>query len=298
MRDFSTPAPRLVVVLLSLAAFALVFFWALRSNPNAGLFLVAAGVLGGAGLVWAATMVIQRLDGATVGAWGYEREMLVLALVVLSLAVPWRIEVRVAHAGAIFGWSTPTSWLVLLGLVPTLTRRILRYEPAGLALAGAALAAWFGWIAWLGASPAFRSLGFPFRAVDLLDYGWYLAVAAWAIAADGAAARAAWQREGRVSALAVFAWALAPGAGLVRLDHQVQGRLWLLGTAAAAFFLRGTGYSAAEFAYSASNAGQLPRVSPRNDFTAFAALLALVWLASIAVTLRVHRHDSRAQESG
>jgi hypothetical protein len=290
--------PRLVVLLWAPAAAALVLFWAVRSNPNAGLLLIAAGLLAGVGLVWLLTMVIQRFDGARVGAWGYEREMVVLALLMLSLAVPWRIEVRAAQAGAIFGWSTPVSWLAVLGLVPTLARRLRRYEPAGLALAGGALAAWFAWITWLGVSPSFGSLGFPFRPVDLLDYGWYLAVAAWAIAAQGAAARAAWDSEGPVSAPRLVAWALAPGAGLVRLEHRVEGALWLLGTAAAVFFFRGTGYSAVEFAYSAANGGQLPQAGPRNDFTAFAALLAAVWLASVGATFWVRRRDVRAQESG
>jgi hypothetical protein len=286
------------VVLWALAAAALILFEVVRANPNSGLFLITAGLLGGAGLVWFLTMVIQRFDGAEVGAWGYEREMLVLALIVLSLAVPWRIEVRVAHAGAIFGWSSPAAWLTVLGLVPTLSRRLRRYRPRGLALAGAALAAWFAWITWLGVSPSFWALGFPFRPVDLLDNGWYLAVAAWATAADGAAARAAWLNEGLIPTPRLLAWALSPGAGLVRLDHRVEGRLWLLATAVAVFFLRGTGYSPAEFAYSASNAGQLPRASPRNDFTFFAVLLALVWLASIAATYRARRRAAAAQESG
>jgi hypothetical protein len=287
-----------VALLWGLAALALALFLTIRANPNSGLLLIAAGVLGGAGLVWALTMGIQYLDGAGVGAWGYEREMVVLALLLLSFAVPWRIEVQAAKAGAIFGWSTPLSWLVALGLAPTLARRLRRFEAAGLALSGAALASWFGWITWLTVSPAFRSLDFPFRPVDLLDYGWYAALAAWAVAADGAAARAAWEHDGRVSTPALLAWALAPGAGLVRLEHRVGGRLWLLGTAIALFFLRGTGYSPTEFAYWASNAGQLPRVTSRGDFTVFAALVVLVWLASVLATFWVRRRDAAGAGSG
>ena len=188
MREFrSTAAPRLVALLWGLAAVGLLLFLVVRANPNAGLLLIAAAVLGGAGLVWVLTIGIQRLDRAEVGAWGYEREMLVLAFLLLSLAVPWRIELQVAKAGQIFGWSAPLAWLAALGLVPALSRRLRRLEPAGLALSGVALAAWFGWITWLTFTPAFRSLHFPFLPVDLLDYGWYLAVAAWAIAVDGAA---------------------------------------------------------------------------------------------------------------
>jgi hypothetical protein len=189
----------------------------------------------------------------------------------------------------------PLSWLAALGLVPTLTRRLRRFEPAGLALTGGALAAWFGWVAWLPFSPTFRSLDFPFRPVDLLDYGWYLAGAAWAVAADGAAARKAWEEERPVSTPALLAWALAPGVGLVRLQHRVEGRAWLLGSAVAMFFLRGTGYTPVEFAYSASNAGQLPRPTPRSDFTVFAALLVLGWLASVGATFWVRNRDSGAR---
>jgi hypothetical protein len=295
MREIrGTAAARLVVLLWVGAAVALGLFGLVRANPNAGLFLIAAAMLAGAGLVGVLTMVIQYLDGAEVAAWGYEREMLVLALLVLSLALPWRIEVKVAQAGTIFGWSTPMSWLALLGLVPALTRRLRRLEPVGLAVSAVALAAWLGWITWLAFSPAFRSLGFPFRPVDLLDYGWYLAVAAWAIAADGAAGRAAWEHEGRVSTSVLLSWAVAPGAGLVRLEHRAQGRVWLVAVAAAVFFVRGTAYTPVEFAYSASNAGQLPRAAPRNDFAVFAGVLVLVWLASIAATFRVHRRESAA----
>src|SRR5438309_521227 len=290
MREFrGTAAPRLVLLLWALAAIALGLFAAVRPNPNASLLLIAAGLLGGAGVVWALTLVIQAVNGASVGAWGSEREMLVLALLLLSLAVPWRPEIQVARAGAIFGWATPLAWLTVVGLVPTLTRRLGRFEGPGLALSGAALVAWFAWISWLPSSPAFQPLGFPFRPVDMLDYGWYLAVAAWAIAAEGAASRAAWEQEGPVSSRALLAWALVPGMGLVRLQHRGAGRLWLLGSAAAMFFLHGTGYTPAQFAYSASNAGQLPQPTPRGDFTVFAALVVVVWLASIGVTLRARR---------
>jgi len=297
MREFrSTAAPRLVALLWGLAAVGLLLFLVVRANPNAGLLLIAAAVLGGAGLVWALTIGIQRLDRAEVGAWGYEREMLVLAFLLLSLAVPWRIELQVAKAGQIFGWSAPLAWLAALGLVPALSRRLRRLEPAGLALSGVALAAWFGWITWLTFTPAFRSLHFPFLPVDLLDYGWYLAVAAWAIAVDGAAVRAAREHDGRASAPVLLAWALSPGAGLVRLEHRTGGRLWLLATAVAVFFLRGTSYSPIEFAYWVGIAGQLPSVTSRNDFEVFAALTVLVWLGSIAAAFWVRRHD--AQESG
>jgi hypothetical protein len=295
MREIGgTAAGRLVALFWALAAVALGLFALAGANPNAGFFLIAAGLLAGAGLVGILTLVIQNLDGAQVGAWGYEREMVVLALLVLSMALPWRIEVRVAHAVAIFGWSVPLCWLAVLGLVPTLTRRLRSLEPVGLAVSAVALATWFGWITWLTFSPAFRSLGFPFLPVDLLDYGWYLAVAAWAIAADGSAGRAAWSHEGRVSTPVLLSWAMAPGAGLVRLEHRAEGRCWLLGIAVAAFFVRATGYSPVEFAYSASNAGQLPRAAPRNDFAILAGLLILVWVASVAATFRVRRRDSTA----
>jgi hypothetical protein len=296
MREIrGTAAARLVVVLWALAAVALGLFGLARANPNAGLFLIAAGVLAGAGLVGVLTMLIQHVDGAEVGAWGYEREMLVIALLALSLAVPWRIEVGIARAGDIFGWSTPLSWLAALGLVPAVTRRLRRHESVGLAFSAVALAAWLGWTTWLAFSPAFRSLGFPFLPVDLLGDGWYLAVAAWAIAVDGAAARAAWEHDGRVSTPVLLSWAMAPGAGLVRLEHRVGGRFWLLGVAAAVFLLRGTGYSPVEFAYWSSIGGRLPPVAPRNDFTVLAGVLVIVWLASVAVTFWVRRRDSNAQ---
>src|SRR5437879_9407466 len=154
MREFrGTAAPRLVLLLWALAAIGLGVFAAVRPNPNAGLILIAAALLAGAGLVWALTLVVQAVDGDAVGAWGRERAMLVLALLLLSLAVPWRTEIRVAQAGAIFGWSTPLSWLTVLGLAPTLIRRLRRFEGPGLALAGAALVAWFAWITWLPFSP-------------------------------------------------------------------------------------------------------------------------------------------------
>src|SRR5438067_2676598 len=119
MHELRGTAPlRLVALLWALAAACFLLFLAVRPNPNSGLLLIAAGVLAGSGLVWVATMGIQHLDGAVVGAWGYERETLVLALLLLSLAVPWRIELRAAGAAAVFGWSTPLSWLAAVGLVP------------------------------------------------------------------------------------------------------------------------------------------------------------------------------------
>jgi hypothetical protein len=281
-------ARRLVVVAWALAVLLGLAYLGFRGNENAGLLLVAALACAGLGLLRVLIGLLQAFDGAASGLWGYEQETVVIALSLVSLFTPWRVEISLAGAGVIPGWQSPLAWVGLLALAPSLSRRLRRWEGFGLAVSGLALAGWLAWAGWLLVTPGFSRLHFPFQPLDLVGVGWYLGLAAWVVAVDGAAGRRGWELSGGGGPFAVLPWAAVPGAGLVRLARPALGRVYLLAAAFLVFLLRLTAYTPAEFAYNADG-NRLPNPVPRTDALALAALLALFWLATIAHTVRAAR---------
>jgi hypothetical protein len=279
-------------------ALALVFgmaYLASRGNQNAGLLLIASAVCAGLGLLRVLVALLQRFDGKASGIWGYEHETAVIALSLVALFTPWRIDIALAGAGGILAWQSPLPWITLLALVPSLSRRLARWEGVGLAVSGAGLAAWLGWSAWLLFTPAFSRLHFPFQPLDLVGIGWYLALATWVVAVDGAAARRGWERSGEAGRYDVLPWAVVPGAGFLRLARPALGRVYLLAAALMVFLLRLTAYTPADFAYNATN-NKLPDPAPRTDALVLAAVLALFWLATVVHTLRAARPPEPARQ--
>jgi hypothetical protein len=288
-------AVRLVVVCCFLALVFGLSYLSFRSNANAALLLIASAVCGGLALLRVLVALLQGVDGAASsnsGIWGYEHETVVIGLALVSLFTPWRIDIAMAGAGAVAGWRSPLPWIAVLALVPSLSRRLSHREGAGLAICGMCLAGWLGWAAWLLFTPGFSRLHFPFQPLDLIGIGWYLALAGWVVAVDGAAARRGWERSGQGSLAAVLPWAVVPGAGLVRLAHPTLGRVYLAAAALMVFLLRLTAYTPADFAYNATNHG-LPHAVPRTDAVGLTAILGVLWLASIVHTVRVARPAER-----
>ena len=115
-----------LLALLLVAAYLLV-----GADPNAGLLLIPAAVLAGVGLLRILVAVLQLVDGAQSGVWGYFQETVVLVLLLAALVAPWRVEVALAHAAAIFGWQVPLALLAALGLVPSLARGELAIGKSG-----------------------------------------------------------------------------------------------------------------------------------------------------------------------
>ena len=185
-----------MVVAWALALVSWVAYLAFRGNQNAGLLLIASAFCAGLGLLRVLVALLQRFDGTASGVWGYEHETAVIALSLVALFTPWRIDIALTGAGGILGWQSPLPWITLLALVPSLSRRLARWEGVSLAVSGAGLAAWLGWSAWLLFTPAFSRLHFPFQPLDLVGIGWYLALGAWVVAVDGAAGGADLERRG------------------------------------------------------------------------------------------------------
>jgi hypothetical protein len=260
----------------------------LRGDNNSGLLLVVAVACAAIGLMRVLVELLQRLDGTVTGVWGYEHETVVIALALAALFTPWRVEIALAGAAGILGWQSPLAWVAVLGLVPSLTRRLSRWEGTGLAITGIGLGAWLAWTTWLLFTAEFARLDFPFQPLDLIGIGWYLALAAWVVAVDGAAARRGWEVSGEGRPTSVLPWAVVPGAGLVRLARPALGRVYLAATALGVFLLRLTAYTPAYFAYNANN-HKLPNSPPRTDALVLAAVLGALWLASVAHTLMAAR---------
>jgi hypothetical protein len=274
-----------LLALLLVAAYLLV-----RADPNAGLLLIPAAVLAGVGLLRILVAVLQLVDGAQSGVWGYFQETVVLVLLLAALVAPWRVEVALAHAAAIFGWQVPLALLAALGLVPSLARRLARWEGVGLAVTGASLAAWLAWLASLLLTPDFARFHFPFVPLDLVGVGWYLVLAAWAVAVESAASRTAWRTSGKGGKVRLLGWAMVPGAALLRIGRTAHGRAYLLAAAFLVFLLRLSAYTPNDFAYYATS-NRLPPDAARTDTFVLAALLAAIWLASIAHYLAAARRS-------
>jgi hypothetical protein len=278
-RPLGSGALKLVAAAWVLALLCAAAYQAVKADPNAGLLLIAAALLAGVGLLRVLVAVLQRLDGARSGVWGYFNETAVLVLLLTALLAPWRVPIAVAHADAVFGWQLPLAWLAALGLIPALTRRLAPWEGVGLAVSGASLGAWLGWLAWLLFTPDFARLHFPFVPLDLTGVGWYLGLAAWVVAVESAASRTAWQRSGEGGKARLLGWALVPGAALLRIGRTALGRAYLLAAALLVFFLRLSAYTPNDFAYYATS-NRLPPSHARTDTLVLTALLAAIWLAS------------------
>ncbi|MDQ6773781.1 MAG: hypothetical protein M3024_12465 [Candidatus Dormibacteraeota bacterium] len=259
-------------------------------NPNSGLLLVAAALGAGVGVLRLSVLVVRAMDGSQSSAGSYERQTVVLGLLLLALALPWRVEIAIAHANVLFGWQSPAAWGVVIAIAPAVSSRLRRWEGIGFAIAGACLAAWMLWLAWLSSTPSFAGLHFSFLPIDLIGYGWYAALAAVAIAIDGAASRAAYQgTEQGVRGAGL--WSLAPGVGLIRLGRKAAGRTFMGAAAFVLFLIQASAVTPVEFAYYQSFTWTPPPARSRLDVAGLTVILVLTWLLSLAGTALAIRHD-------
>jgi len=259
-----------------------------KTNPNAGLFLVAAAVSAGLATVALAVSGLRHLGGAAATRTGRsERDLVVICILVVALATPWSVEVAMARAPQIFGWQNPLAWLVAAAILASFTARFQRRRGYALALAGAGLAAWVAWLSTRLLTPGFSGLSFSFLPSDLVGEGWYIAVLAWVIALDGMVARCA-DEEAPVKMTDMIGLALVPGAALIRIGHKVRGRLWLTIAAFVVFLIYAGAVNPFEFQDYASRGG-LPPSRPRGAGVAVYLMLVVVWLLSVADTWRSRR---------
>jgi hypothetical protein len=261
-----------------------------KSNPNAGLLLVAAGVLAGLSIVALAFSALRRFSGDAPSRSGRsERDLVVIGTLVVALATPWSVEIAMARAPQIFGWQNPLAWLVAVVILASSAVRFHRYRGHALALGGAGLAAWVLWLSTRLLTPEFSSLSFSFLPTDLIGEGWYIALLGWVIALDGVIARSA-DEEAPLRMTDLLGLALVPGAALIRLGHKVRGRLWLAVAGFVVFLIYAGAVNPLEFQDFAYRHG-LPPSRPRGSGVGVYGLLVVVWLLSVVDTGRTGRVD-------
>ena len=298
----------LVRGLLALGAIFIGAFALMRGNANAGIFVVLAVVCVGFAVVSLFASGVQRFGGRVLTRTGRsERELLIGGLLLTALLTPWSTAILPVHWPQRFGWQLPLALVVVAALVIVRVQRLRRYRLAAVIIAAVGLLAWFAWVSAQLWTPAFRSTGFPFLAIDLLGEGWAIALLAFVVTLDGLAVNAA-AGDQPARPAQVWPYALVPGLGLVRLSYVARGRLWLAAAAFALFMVQANGIDWAEFQYYGS-LGSLPEPRPRGEVLIPLALVALIWLATLWDTYHklqlerreaallsrpFHRHDSTA----
>jgi hypothetical protein len=212
-------------------------------------------------------------------------DLTLVVLLVTSLLTPWSSEIRVAHQPRTIGLTLPVAWLVAATIGAARLRIPRRYAGLALGAAAAGLAGWLAWVSWRLSTPDFRHLAFTFLPVDVLGYGWYLGLAAWALALYSLAVSA--EDEPRPATL--WSFALVPGMGLLRMGEIVRGRAWLVAVALIVVFLQLTGVQPEEFQYYADVSRSTPPDRSRLLALVLTSALVLTWAASILDTLRAQR---------
>ncbi|TAN35081.1 hypothetical protein EPN29_00175 [bacterium] len=215
--------------------------------------------------------------------------VLVLVLVLASIASPWSISIPPAHAALSFGFQTPACWLAVLALIAAAFVE-LRAAVIAVAVAEAALIAWFGWAMWVVTTPRFASLGFPFVGTDLIGPGWYAAAVALLLAA-GAVVKGLLDRETPIGP-GFWLWTAIPGYGLIRLGRWSRGLTWTLLFSAALYFASTDSPDPTQFAeYGRTN--NVPPALPRDPEWVLLGLAAALWALSIGVTIAQRRRAGR-----
>ena len=213
------------------------------------------------------------------------RNLLVIGLIALALITPWSLEIAVAHAPEIRGWANPAAAAFAIANVAALARPPLRWRGPALAVAAASLVAWLVFVSARLALPDFRNLRYTFLPMDVLGEGWYLGLIAWLLSMDAVAAESAYEDEelGRREYLLL---SLVPGLALVRLGRTAAGRAWLGTAAVVAFLIQISATRQEEFSYYAVTAHSVPPDEPRRYSLVAAAVLLLVWVASLVAAWR------------
>jgi hypothetical protein len=216
-------------------------------------------------------------------------DVLVGLCLIAAVASPWSISIPPVHLAESFGFQTPLCWLAVIALVAIL---FLEGRSAVIALAVAELViiGWFGWAMLVVTTPRFTSLPFPFVGTDLIGPGWYAAAVALLIAA-GALVK---DLDDRDAPLGFELWVLTvlPGYGLVRLGQWARGLVWTVLFSAALYFGSTDSPDPALFSdYGAS--GNVPPPMPRWPEYVLLGLAAILWVLSIAITIRQRRRRFR-----
>jgi hypothetical protein len=212
-------------------------------------------------------------------------DILVGLCLVASVASPWSISIPPAHLTESFGFQTPLCWLTVVALIAAL---FIQGRAAVIALAVAELVVigWFAWAMLVVTTPRFASLPFPFVGTDLIGPGWYAAAVGLLIAA-GLVVK---EFHDRGVPIGFDLWVLTviPGYGLVRLGQGFRGIVWTALFSAALYFGSTDSPDPAQFAdYGTS--GNVPPPMPRGPEYVLLGLAAILWVLSIAVTIRQRR---------
>ena len=212
-------------------------------------------------------------------------DLLVVVCVLASVVSPWSISIPPAHLAQSFGFQTPACWLASAALIGALVLET-RAAVIALAVAELVLIAWFGWAMWVVTTPRFTDLGFQFVGTDLMGAGWYAAAVGLLLAA-GAVVK---DLNDRAVPIGADLWILTalPGFGLIRLGRWARGLMWATLFSAAFYFASTDSPDPTQFA-DYGRYGNVPPAYPRGAEWALLALAALLWVTSIALTVRERR---------
>lgn len=283
-----------VVATLILAALFGAGYLVSHEQRSAGVFLVVALICLGAAVVFSAVAGVEQVGAALLRRSGRTgREAAVAGLLAISLVVPWSVAIKLARAAGVTGWKNPLVWLVVLATGAPFLARARRWIPPGLLVSGLALVGWLAWVAFQLTRPDFATLGFPFLPIDLLGIGWYAALAAWIIVADGLATEAA-SDDLASRPWEVWPFAVVPGLGIARLGMVARGRAWLMAAAFLVILVQGDAYEPQQFAFFGASGG-LPEPRSRLPAALAASALLLVYVASLWDTQHIfHRLQRQA----
>jgi hypothetical protein len=212
-------------------------------------------------------------------------DLLVVVCVLASVVSPWSISIPPAHLAQSFGFLTPACWLASAALIGALVLET-RAAVIALAVAELVLIAWFGWAMWVVTTARFTDLGFQFVGTDLMGAGWYAAAVGLLLAA-GAVVK---DLNDRAVPIHADLWILTalPGFGLVRLGRWALGLTWAILFSAAFYFASTDSPDPTQFA-DYGRYGNVPPAYPRGAEWALLALAALLWVTSVALTVRERR---------
>jgi hypothetical protein len=207
---------------------------------------------------------------------------------VASVSSPWLISIPPAQLAESFGFQTPLCWVAVIALVAALLLTG-RAAIAALAVGELIVMGWFAWAMWVVTTPRFTSLPFPFVGTDLIGPGWYAAAVGLLVVA-GAVVKDLQDRDVRPGS---EMWILSaiPGYGMARLGQWVRGLIWTVLFAGALYLGSTDSPDPAQFSdYGAS--GNVPPPIPRSPEYVLLALAAVIWVLSVAVTIRQYRRKA------
>ena len=212
---------------------------------------------------------------------------------IASIASPWTVSIPPAHISESFGFQTPLCWLTAIALIAALFLRD-RGAIAALAVAEVVVIGSFAWAMWVVTTPRFTSLPFPFVGTDIIGPGWYAAAVGLLIVACAVVK----DLDDRNVPLGLDFWVVTvlPGFGLARLGKWVRGLAWTVLFAGALYFASTDSPDPAQFA-DYGRSGNVPPPMPREPEYVLLVLAGLLWVLSIAVTVRTRRQAWVHEES-